>query len=407
MTSPSVIDIEALTQPISEDAPQGTDIREDRSPTSDYYSIKDARNGARAAERANLFDDDENVDTLVMWKPVLDLAPVILAETSKDLEVLSWYIEALIRYHGFAGLRDGLTLTREIVETYWENLYPEPDEDGLETKVAPLTGLNGDGGEGTLLAPIRNCSITTEGSDGTFSYWQYQQARDTSKISDPDERQSRFDSMGFSLQGIEGAVASGSADYYVDLVADLEVCNEQFQAINDLLMASCGHDAPPTTNIRELLDEVLRSIRFLTKDKLAHLNAPEQGESATDDGAAIAGGTASAVGGGVAGASGPIASREDALKRLQEVAVYFRTYEPHTLLSPAIDRIVTWGRMSAAELMMELVPDNTARAVMTQLTGVQLDGSDVSEYVAPPPVVSAAPAEQADEPASDSGGASW
>ena len=411
MASSAIIDIDALIQPISDDAPQGSDIREDRSPTSDYYSIKDARNGARAAERANMFDDDESVDTLSMWKPVLDIAPKILSETSKDLEVLSWYIEALIRFHGFAGLRDGLSLTRKIVDTYWDNLYPEPDEDGMETKVAPLTGLNGDGGEGTLLAPIRNCVITTESSDGEFSYWQYQQARDVDKIADPDEKASRFNAMGFTFGSIQSAINSGNAAFYSDLIDDLQVCNDEFLALNDFLLANCDGEAPPTTNIRELLEEVLRALRFLTKDKLAEASAAEEttqeagsAEATTAD--APAGTTMVAA---VAGTQGPIAGREDALKRLQEVAKYFRTHEPHTPLAPALERIVSWGRMSVAELMMELVPDANARAMMTQLTGVKLDGSDNETYTPPPvPTPAAAPAEAATpEPAPQENEVSW
>ena len=398
MTSARVIDIEALSQPVSDDCPQGSDIRLDRSPNSDYYRIKDARNGARAAERANLFDDDANVDTLALWQPVLDTAPQILTETSKDLEVLSWYIEALIRFHGFAGLRDGLTLTRSIVEQYWENLFPEPDEDGLETKLAPLTALNGDGGEGTLLAPIRNCSITTAGNDGEFTYWQYQQARDCSKISNEDERNSRLQGMGFNLQSIEKTVATGSVDFYRQLVADLESCSEQFQALNGLLAEHCGHDAPPSTSIRELLEELLRTVRFLSKDILAEVEAPADTPAASETPTTPGNGEASgqqhsapAATYAPSASSGAIQGREDALNRLQEVAHYFRQHEPHTLLSPAIERIVNWGRMSAAELLVELVPDDNARAILTQLTGIKLDGSETAAYV-PPPQSAPAPA---------------
>ncbi|OUS09634.1 type VI secretion-associated protein, ImpA family [Gammaproteobacteria bacterium 53_120_T64] len=404
MTSPAVIDIEALSQPISDDCPQGSDIRLDRSPNSAYYRIKDARNGARAAERANLFDDDASVDTLALWQPVLDTAPQILSETSKDLEVLSWYIEALIRFYGLAGLRDGLTLTREIVEKYWDNLYPEPDEDGLETKIAPLTALNGDGGEGTLLAPIRNCAITTLGSDGTFSYWQYQQARDARKIADDDERQSRLQSMGFNLDSIEKTVASGDSAFYIALIGDLESCCEAFQGLNELMANYCAHEAPPSTSIRELLEELLRTVRFLSKDKLAQLQASEaaaQVEASAATEASATHDTANSAPPSNAGApaaqmanasSGAIQHREDALNRLQDVANYFRLHEPHTPLSPAIERIVGWGRMSAAELMMELVPDDNARAILTQLTGIKLDGSETASYVAPPPIASPAPA---------------
>ncbi|MFT5691781.1 MAG: type VI secretion system protein ImpA [Oceanicoccus sp.] len=387
MGSPSVIDIESLTKPISEESPQGTDIREDSSPSSVFYKIKDARNGARAAERANEkeFDVEDTVDSLSMWKPVLEIAPDILTNTSKDLEVLCWYTEALIRFYGFAGLRDGLALTKEIVEKYWENLYPEPDEDGMETKVAPITGLNGEGGNGTLLNPIRNSAITSEGPKGEFTLIQYQQAKDNDKVSDDDKKQARIGSAGFSLQDMEETISRGSNEFYINLIDDLEECNGQFLALNDLLMANCGHDAPPTTSIRELLDEVLRSVRFLTKEKLAVVEeVAAEIQSDEGDSPAVASGTARS---GVVGKSGPIAGREDALKRLQEIADYFRLHEPHTPLSPAIERIVAWGRMSVADLMMELVPDSNARGMLSQLTGIKLDGSDTHQYVAPPVAV--------------------
>ena len=51
MALPQVIDIDALLQAVSEDAPAGTDPRADSSPTSLYYRTKDARNAARSAER--------------------------------------------------------------------------------------------------------------------------------------------------------------------------------------------------------------------------------------------------------------------------------------------------------------------------------------------------------------------
>lgn len=85
-------------------------------------------------------------------------------------------------------------------------------------------------------------------------------------------------------------------------------------------------------------------------------------------------------------AAGPIVSREDALKRLEEVAKYFRQYEPHTPIAPGLERLVSWGRMTVSELMMELIPDSTARSLFSQFTGATLDGTDTHAYVAPPPI---------------------
>jgi hypothetical protein len=42
-----------------------------------------------------------------------------------------------VRIDGFGGLEMGFRLARELVESYWDNLYPQPDEDGLSTRTLP------------------------------------------------------------------------------------------------------------------------------------------------------------------------------------------------------------------------------------------------------------------------------
>jgi len=118
----------------------------------------------------------------------------------------------------------------------------------------------------------------------------------------------------------------------------------------------------------------------------------------------------------VSGSQGPITSREEALKRLEEVAKYFRQYEPHTPIAPGLERLIGWGRMTVAELMMELIPDANARSLFTQYTGVKMDGSDNATYVAPPTVAPAATQTTPESPApaaapepekESSGGLGW
>ena len=394
MSFNNIIDLASLVSPISDSAPTGEDIRADRSPTSAYYTIKDARNNARAAERSSMFDED--IDLITPWRTVLELAPDILQNTSKDLEVASWYTEALIRIHGFAGLRDGIVLMRQLVDHHWDNLYPEPDEDGLESKVSPLTGLNGDGGEGALLAPMRNAALTTEGDFGEINFWQYQKARDNDKIADEDEQASRVSTLGFSLADIEKTVNEGSVDFYVDLIATIEECLENYKAMNSVLREHCSHDAPPSSNITNLIEEILRTVRFFSKDKVAAAMASQQqaeevGSTDGDAGTTDSSSTVTMVAANQT-ISGPIANREDALKRLQEVADYFRRYEPHTPIAPGIERLIDWGRMTVAELMMELLPDDQSKGIFSQLTGVKLDGSDTEKYVAPPQAAAQSPA---------------
>ncbi|MAR90914.1 MAG: type VI secretion system protein TssA [Pseudomonadota bacterium] len=374
MVSPQILNIDELLQPIAGDQPQGQDLRADSSPSSPYYQIKDARGAARAAERASLFDPEEAGNVLGAWQPILELAPGVLQEQAKDLEVASWLVEALLRRHGHPGLRDGFALLQGLVDQFWDGLYPEPDEDGIETKVAPLAGLNGDSGEGTLLAPMRNAPITPQTSFGEFSYWQYQQARDASKINDLEQREEKEASLGFNLSAIEAAVAEASADFYPNLVEDLEQAAADFKAMNERLREHCGHDAPPYTLVLDTLEEILRAVRFLAKDKLAAAAPEPQEETMVETGTSAGGSPAPTV--TTAGGSGPIASREEALRRLEEVARYFRATEPHTPLVTGIERLVRWGRMPMNELILELVPDPTARAFYQHLTGAKLSAGE-------------------------------
>src|SRR5215469_3704076 len=170
-----VLDFDALLAPVSEAAPTGVDLRDDASPQSPYYRLKDLRSAARAAERRA--DSGDDAGAAAEWRQVVDLAQQALTKQSKDLEIASWLIEGLVRAHGFAGLRDGFQLVDALVETYGDKLHSLHDEEGIATFVAPLTGLNGIEGEGTLIQPIRKVKLTA-GDAGSFAAYHFAQGAD-------------------------------------------------------------------------------------------------------------------------------------------------------------------------------------------------------------------------------------
>src|SRR5262245_35942232 len=82
--------------------------RLDTGPGSIYQAVRAVRLANRAAERQLLAGEANPPD----WRLVLRRGVEILAERSKDLEIVASMIEALVRLHGFAGLRDGVRLAR-------------------------------------------------------------------------------------------------------------------------------------------------------------------------------------------------------------------------------------------------------------------------------------------------------
>jgi len=365
MASDEIVQIDDLLQAISEDNPAGEDIRTDPSPTSPYYSIKDARGAARAAERNNMFDGN-NSEADEQWRKIIQLAPDILKNNAKDLEVASWYTEALIRMHGFQGLRDGFKLIHGLIEQYWDNLYPMPDEDGIETRVASLAGLNGEGAEGVLIVPIRNVPITQGNEPGPFSFWKYQQAMEVEKIIDEEAKLDKASKLGFSNSDVEHAVSESSESFFVDLRDDLDIAIETYRNIGSLLDEHCGiSDAPPVSNIINILDGCLGTVKHIGKYKLPSEESADSEDSVAEGQTNTANQTEQT--------SGPVKNREDAFKKLTEISEYFRKTEPHSPISYILKRAVKWGDMSLDDLMRELIPDSSARDFYGSLTGIQTD----------------------------------
>ncbi len=366
--------IDALLLPFSEDNPVGDDPRSDRSPTSLYTLIKDARNSARAAERQSLFDSEAD-DAKSHWRKVIEQAPELLSTQAKDLEIACWYTEALIRLQGFTGLSQGFLLIQSLIEKFWDGLYPLPDEDGIETRVAPLTGLNGEGAEGVLIAPIRNTFITENDDPGPFNLWNYQQALEANKIVDEEAKKARIAKNGYDVSDIESAVAQSSDDFFQKMHEHLTLCIETYKNIGRQLDEHCGiHDSPPISNIINVLTECLGAVNHLAKDKLNTSQNDEDtmqtidGESSNnDDNTHTA--TSTHIG-------GPVQSRESALKQISLVSDYFEKTEPHSPVSYLLKKAVRWGNMPLDELMKELIPDNASLNHYMSFTGIKSDAEN-------------------------------
>lgn len=363
MASPQYIDINSMLEPVSAESAVGSDIRLNVSVTSEYSRIRDARKGARAAERSNIFDNDSS-QADEHWRTVLQLAPDILKNQAKDLEVASWYTEALVRRAGFQGLRDGFSLIRQMIEQYWDDLFPLPDEDGIATRVAALTGLNGEGAEGVLIAPMRSVPIT-QGSHGPYTYWQYKQALDAQRVTDDQGRADLIAKNGFSVDDIQKDVDQSEQSFYVDLRDDVRDALEEYKRISQLLDERCGiHDSPPASNIIGTLSDILGAITHIAKLKLPQaVEQPADDTAHSEDAGPATPGTPNV---------GPVRSRDDAFRQLAQISEFFRQTEPHSPISYVIEKAVRWGNMPLGDLIQELIPDSGSRNTFSSLTGVKV-----------------------------------
>ncbi|MDQ0454596.1 type VI secretion system protein TssA [Rhizobium paknamense] len=337
-----------LTNPIEKAGPCGNNIRVDADYRELYYRIKDARNQARAEERN--VTPDETAKASQEWNLVSNLGLQIVSSVSKDIEVLAWLAEAHLRLRGFEGLAEIYGATTSLLSSYWDEIH-SIDDDDIEEKLAPFAGLNGFGTEGTLIQPLRLVSLIPQSKFGEHSLWDFQLGLRTQEA---DRREA------IHKAATEAGVAAMTAR-----LSEVNRCLEAFNAFNALLTEKLGQNAPPSSNIRNVLMEIAAAMRSLggrDEAEIAAQPVAEPGEAAPAPVAPAAVAPVSPEG---------IASREDAFETLLNVARYFRRTEPHSPISLAIETLVRRGRMDFSELLAELLPEPQARQAVLIAAGIK------------------------------------
>ena len=344
------------------------------------------RTRTRADERSALIgiDSDETMNDFVReWSPIKDEIPQILAQETKDLEYCAWLIEALCRTDGFAGLTIGFTLAHQLISQFWDGLYPSPDEDGLETRIAPLLGLNGFEGEGVLLMPILSIPLVETGSGERFATWQIEQASQLNRLS-ADKQKAKIANGAISLKQIKEVLNEVSDDELVSLKNDIAEAIMAFRLLANKMDEVMSGDAQPTSKITEKLQHCESIFTFITLERFNVINAEaaveasvaeQVAEDAVELDAASHSAGPSVQAKSVNGydfmqMDQSLNNRHEAIKALHKIEQYFRTTEPHSPISYAIAQAIRWSELSLPELLAELVSDPNARTDYFKLTGI-------------------------------------
>lgn len=369
MASVETLDFDGLLAPISEDAPSGDELRS--SDAEAYWEIKRLRDAARKDEN-QAPGGDSDINIAPEWTEVFQLSEKALAESSKDLQVTAWLIEAQVRLQGFAGLRDGLKLFGQLCHQFWDDIHPRPDEDGVLTTVAPMAGLNGEDADGPLVIAIKRIPVTEGQTHGAFALCHLAQAYDLDLK--PELRDQRIGDGWVSREMFDTSVDETSPEFFQTLLEDVAECQDVLSEMEATLDENCDKDdsgfplAPSTSRIREALDDALRTIRGFAGTIIGE-EFEEEGDS--QDGPAATDG-----GGGKAAPSGGVNSRVEAFNTLMEVARFFRKTEPHSPVSYALEQVVKWGKMSLPDLLKELIQDSSARDDMFRHVGISESDDD-------------------------------
>jgi type VI secretion system protein ImpA len=350
MATPSLLDLEALLAPIPGDNPAGVFLR--------YAGDYDEINGLRPKADRDAFEGGGQAG---QWPQIEKACIRKLREKSKDLSIASWLTEALVHQRGFPGMRDGIKLIHGLLERYWDTVYPLPDEDGLDVRGAPLQSLfERNAGIWLTETPLTKAGIPSEdGGDPipvTYNLWQ---AIVINRSADHVHLQG----------GMEKATADSPNDFYLNLHADVEETEAALDELKALMAQQFGDAAPGVTTVADALRNCKGRAATVLKSRGVSIGAVDEAAGENGDAAdnhSDSGG--SSVGGGA------LRTREDAARRLREVAEFFRRTEPHSPVPYLIQRAISWSQMSFEQLLGELVKDEGSRQAINSTLGIRDDG---------------------------------
>jgi type VI secretion system protein ImpA len=356
-----MIELERLLAPISADSATGPNIREDSSVSTLYYQIKDARSAARLVER-QADAEAERGAIAGEWRIVSDLCQQVLAEHSKDIEIAAWLAEASIRLDGFAGLRTALAVLDGLVERYWPQLHALDDDD-VSAKAAPLAGLNGAGAEGSLIQPIRLAAITDPADKLPVSLWDYMQMRKRG----PQSAQAA---------SVISAVRATSPQTILAIFQDIRGALQHYDDLTNRLVELCGEDAPPSSAIRNVLEESLDALRDVARDPLAMLGAETErrAEKIPEPPPITPEAAAPIVQPEPPMGPQPLRSREDALRELARIAAFFQEFEPNSPTAYSLETTIRRARLPLTDLLAELIPEEASRRTFLDMAGIRTPG---------------------------------
>ncbi len=385
--SPAVldIDIDSFLEPIPGANPAGQELRYEGT----YDKIQDNRR-----------EDDPNLDQGV-WKTKIKKADWQAAQLTcseslktrtKDLQIAAWLAEAWTQLHGYAGLHFGLTLMSKLCDRFWEDLYPEIQDDEFEFRTSPFLWINE-----KLSLKLKMIPITrpTDPDAPTYTLADWEQANRLEGLSKREDKNKKgLDEDRMTTDKFFTSASNTPVEIFSQAIQEIDAAVEESNSLEEFLDEKCGKDAPGFSQLRRNLEAIKNLMTELGGDALQEDMSPEPAETTepvTGDAEqsqtseteipemtasesqsksktkAVAE-SAPAATPGVA--IGSITTRAEAYQALSQAAEFLIKTEPHSPAPYLVKRAVTWGDKNLNDLLKELIQDSNNLGNVLELLGM-------------------------------------
>ena len=290
----------------------------------------------------------------VDWAKIKARCENLIKSKSKDLLLVIWFCDASIRLKGLNGLLNGVTLFNDLVNCYWDSIWPEYDNTDSEARLIHLSWLNS-----KVLEVLRNNLVLLPLNEIReeniyFRDWEFHKNSHRSTVSD--DKPSR--------EKIRKQVLESDAFHLSMLMENSKkiiVIIEKFEKKLDSLL---GADAPSFSKLTEFIGSVDKASiqlqgdinRKFKKPELSYVNEKKESFQVEkkEDFKEPESNKEESVSKYVTKAAGTYNSREEAYQAISSIAKYLENIEPHSPTPYLLRRAVKWGNMSLEELTQDI-----------------------------------------------------
>ena len=303
------------------------------------------------------------------WLSVVKLSESALSEHTKDIRVVCHLIEAWTQIRGFDGLRDGLALLTEFLETCWERSNPPIADGDLEVRTLPLENMLDDTDRG-ICFPITIRQIKLLGDEvHNCDFLTHQ------KLHQSTEAQDR--------KLLEQIVEATDSESFSGRADSLQSAIDQLGLLKISLEEKFGDQAPGLINLRNSLIDCQRLVKsYLPKIILPQEPATDQlPVQAFEESDSQENGNPSKVESTVLENAteehGKLRTRSDAYRQLSEAAEFLRKTEPHSPIPYLVNRAVDLGKLQFPMLVQQLVREEGILGELRREFGIDESNEEV------------------------------
>ncbi|MDM3890769.1 type VI secretion system protein TssA [Pseudomonas juntendi] len=322
-----------------------------------FSALFDQIKEARRADPDYLTQGDWQTDLKTAdWEQVINLSAQGLAQHSKDLMLAAWLSEGLAQRAHFEGITFGLVLTEQLLQAFWENLYPTLEE-GLDERAARLSWLK------STLTDIAGGLPITQGQN--FGVLRYDESRlvENLALRDTKAMQTALNEGKINAEIFQRSVALSDTEYLrnkaLQINDSLQAC-KRLQATAEQLF---GHEAPSFASLADMLTRASQLAEKLLKDRGVELQPPapvvdeHEASVAPVEQAGEAMNTPAQPTAPAPMRTTPL-TRDEAFSMLAGIAQFFKQTEPQSPVPYLIERAIKWGNMPLEGWLSDVIKDS-------------------------------------------------